>query len=47
VNEQKSAGYYTVQMNGNNLSSGMYFYRIIAEGNGQKYVMTKKAVLIK
>jgi hypothetical protein len=47
VNEQKSAGYYTVQMNGNNLSSGMYFYRIIAEGNGQKYVMTKKAMLIK
>jgi len=47
VNEQKSAGYYTVQMNGNNLSSGMYFYRIIAEGNGQKYVMTKKAILIK
>jgi len=47
VNEQKSAGYYTVQMNGNNLSSGMYFYSIMAEGNGQKYVMTKKAVLIK
>ncbi|HEY5534331.1 MAG TPA: T9SS type A sorting domain-containing protein [Ignavibacteria bacterium] len=47
VNEQKSAGYYTVQMNGNNLSSGMYFYRIIAEGNGQNFVMTKKAVLIK
>jgi hypothetical protein len=47
VNEQKTAGYYTVQMIGNNLSSGMYFYRIIAEGNGQKYVMTKKAMLIK
>ena len=47
VNEQKSAGYYTVQMNGNNLSSGMYFYRIIAEGNGQTYISTKKAVLIK
>ena len=47
VNEQRTAGYYTVQMNGNNLSSGMYFYRIIAEGNGQKYVMTKKAILIK
>jgi hypothetical protein len=47
VNEQRPAGYYTVKMNGNNLSSGMYFYRIIADGNGQKFVMTKKSVLIK
>jgi hypothetical protein len=47
VNEQRPAGYYTVQMNGNNLSSGMYFYRIIADGDGQKFVMTKKSVLIK
>jgi hypothetical protein len=47
VNEQKTAGYYTVQMIGNNLSSGMYFYRIIAEGKGQNFVMTKKAILIK
>ena len=47
VNEQRPAGYYTVQINGNNLSSGTYFYRIIAEGNGQKYIMTKKAVLVK
>jgi hypothetical protein len=34
-------------MNGSNLSSGMYFYRVIAEGNGQKYTMTKKAMLVK
>jgi hypothetical protein len=47
VNEQRPAGFYTVQMNGNNLSSGMYFYRIIADGDGQKFVMTKKSVLIK
>ena len=47
VNEQKSAGYYTVQMNGSNLSSGTYFYRVIADGNGQKYEITKKLVLIK
>jgi hypothetical protein len=47
VNEQKPAGYYTAQVNAGNLSSGAYFYRIIAEGNGQKYIMTKKAVLIK
>ncbi len=47
INETKTAGYHTVLMKGNNLSSGMYFYRIIAEGNGQKYVSTKKAMLIK
>ena len=47
VNETKASGYYTVQMNGNNLSSGMYFYRISAEGNGQNFVSTKKLILIK
>ena len=47
VNEQKPAGYYTVQVNGSNLSSGLYFYRVIADGNGQKYMATKKLVLIK
>ena len=47
VNEQRSAGYYTVQINGNNLGSGIYFYRIIAQGNKQKYFMIKKAMLIK
>jgi hypothetical protein len=47
VNETKAAGYYTVQMNGNNLSSGMYFYRIVAEGNGQNFISTKKLILIK
>jgi hypothetical protein len=47
VNETKQAGYYTTEFNGTNLASGLYFYRIVAEGNGQKYVMTKKALLIK
>jgi hypothetical protein len=47
VNEVKTAGYYTVQFNASNLSSGTYFYRISAEGNGQKYNDTKKMVLIK
>jgi hypothetical protein len=47
VNETKQAGYYTTEFNGSNISSGTYFYRIVAEGNGQKFVMTKKAVLIK
>jgi hypothetical protein len=47
VNDTKQAGYYTVEFNGNNMASGIYFYRIEAEGSGQKFVMTKKALLIK
>ena len=47
VNEQIAAGYHNVQFNGANLSSGMYFYRINADGNGQNYVSTKKMVMLK
>lgn len=47
VNEQITAGYHNVEFNGSNLSSGMYFYRINADGNGQNFVSTKKMVLIK
>ena len=47
VNEVKTAGYYTVNFNASNLSSGTYFYRINAEGNGQNFVSTKKMLLVK
>lgn len=48
VNESKSPGYYTVNVNGSSLSSGMYFYRINAEGNdGKRYSSTKKMMLVK
>jgi hypothetical protein len=47
VNDVKTAGYYTIQFNASNLASGMYFYRISAEGNGNNFVSTKKMVLIK
>ena len=47
VNEQLTAGYHNVQFNGSNLSSGMYFYRINANGGSQNFVTTKKMVLIK
>jgi hypothetical protein len=47
VNETKPAGYYTIIVEANNLSSGMYFYRIIAESSGQNYMMTKKMLMIK
>ncbi|MBX7042539.1 MAG: hypothetical protein K1X85_06515 [Ignavibacteria bacterium] len=47
VNEIKTAGYYTLSFNGVNLASGMYFYRIVAEGNGSGFSETKKMTLIK
>jgi hypothetical protein len=44
VNEEKSPGTYEVQFDGNNLSSGVYFYTLFI--NGMK-VDTKKAVHLK
>ncbi|MBK7447021.1 MAG: T9SS type A sorting domain-containing protein [Ignavibacteria bacterium] len=43
VDEVKTAGYYNVEFNASNLSSGIYFYRISA-GN---YTATKKMMLIR
>jgi hypothetical protein len=43
VNEERSAGYYTVQFNASNLASGMYFYRITS-GN---FTDAKKMVVLK
>lgn len=42
-NKFMKANYYTVDFNGANISSGVYFYRIVAD----KFVSTKKMVLIK
>jgi len=50
VNEQKPAGFYTVNFNGSNLASGVYFYRIVVgdpEGSGQAFTDIKKLMLIK
>lgn len=47
VNEDKEAGYYTAEFDGTNLASGVYFYRIIAEGQGKSFNNTLKLVLIK
>ena len=47
VNDERTAGYYTEIFNMSNLSSGAYFYRINANGNGQNFVMSKKLMLIK
>jgi hypothetical protein len=43
VNEQKAAGSYDVQFNGNNLSSGVYLYRMQAGS----FVQTRKLMLMK
>ncbi len=47
VNDVKTAGYYTINFNASNLSSGIYFYRISVDANGQNFVSTKKMTLIK
>ena len=43
VDEKLSAGEYEVTLNGNGLSSGVYFYRIVAGD----FVQGKKLVLLK
>jgi hypothetical protein len=43
VNEEKVAGYYTVEFNASSLSSGVYFYRLQAGS----FTETKKMVLMK
>ena len=43
VNEEKSSGIYNVQLTMNNVSSGIYFYKITAGD----FVQTKKMILVK
>lgn len=43
VNEFKSAGYYSINFNASDLSSGFYFYSI----NADNYTATKKMILVK
>jgi len=45
--EIKTAGFYTVDLNALNLSSGTYFYRMIANSQGKEYIFTKKMTVIK
>jgi len=46
VNDFRTAGYYTVTFDASSFSSGVYFYRIITDGNS-KFIMTKKLVILK
>ena len=43
VNENRVAGNYSVEFNGSNLTSGLYFYRLEANG----FTETKKMLLVK
>ena len=48
VNEQQAAGYYEQKFGGYNFSSGVYFYRIVAEAGGKvAFTSIKKMVMIK
>lgn len=44
VNERQNEGSYSVDFNGSNLSSGVYFYSLITDGN---FVGTKRMLLLK
>ncbi len=46
VNEIRTAGFYSVNFNGANFASGMYFYRINFDGP-KSYESTRRMVLIK
>lgn len=43
INEQRAAGYYTVEFNASQFTSGMYFYRLVSGD----YSMIKKMVILK
>lgn len=47
LNDVRDADYYTVEFDGSNIASGVYFYRIIASGEGQSFNKTMKMVIVK
>lgn len=47
LNETRKADYYTIEFDGSNIASGVYFYRIYAEGGGQKFTKTLKMIIVK
>lgn len=48
VDEEKAAGEYKVQLDANNVASGVYFYRLQAIGaNKSTFIETKKLVLLR
>ncbi|MFZ4589755.1 MAG: T9SS type A sorting domain-containing protein [Ignavibacteria bacterium] len=47
VNEGRPAGYHTIMFDASSLSSGIYFYRIVAKSSDKDFVSFKKMALIK
>ncbi len=47
INEVRNAGYHTIVFDASDISSGIYFYRFIANANGKDYINTKKMAIIK
>lgn len=43
INEHKEPGHYSIEFNGSGLSSGIYFYQLVAEN----FILTKKMILLK
>ncbi|MCX6164560.1 MAG: T9SS type A sorting domain-containing protein, partial [Ignavibacteriae bacterium] len=48
VNDNQKAGFYTVQMDATNISSGNYFYRMTtSEPDGKENIISKKLTVVK
>ncbi|MEO8447738.1 MAG: sialate O-acetylesterase [bacterium] len=47
LNEVQNAGYHTVSFDGSNFPSGIYYYKLIVSSGNQKFVSTRKMLLIK
>ncbi len=47
LNESVNAGYHTIKFDGTRLSSGVYYYRIIAKSEKEEFIRTQKLVLLK
>ncbi|MBE2218656.1 MAG: T9SS type A sorting domain-containing protein [Ignavibacteria bacterium] len=47
VDGYRTADFYTAKFDGTNLSTGVYFYRIIADSGTEKFTKTLKMILVK
>jgi len=47
VSKKQPAGRYQVEWDASRFASGVYFYRLSAEGRAQSVVQTRKLVLLK
>ena len=47
INEIRKADFYSVEFDGSDLASGVYFYQIVITGGDKQFTKTKKMLLIK